>query len=246
MLSVRTGVRSFLSRTHWLCEIERAPVSTQARAKSGAAAHVRLERRAKGWSCRFIYFLYVYIFCNAVFPLPALDILQVSPDSFFLFRRVGCCCCCKRPVNPSEQGGGGVGGGCAHSLYFTVTSFSKNSRMPCSRAPAQWSLLHCSMQQHSAHARDKKLFRIQMKWCFCLSKNWWWKDHGIHRHASLAIFVQTWMDWCGQIRIFNVNKGHVFIRALADVRATLLLKTCSCCIITTVGLYYINLTLGIM
>lgn len=26
----------------------RAPVSTQARAKSGAAAHVRLERRAKG------------------------------------------------------------------------------------------------------------------------------------------------------------------------------------------------------
>lgn len=77
-------------------------------------------------------------FCNAFFPLPALDILQVSPEYYYFFFRLVGCCCCKRPVNPSEQGGGEAGGGgCAHSLYFRMTSFSKNSRMPCSRAHAQ-------------------------------------------------------------------------------------------------------------
>lgn len=50
-------------------------------------------------------------FCNAFFPLPALDILLVSPEYYYFFFRPVGCYCCKRSVNPSEQGGGGAGGG---------------------------------------------------------------------------------------------------------------------------------------
>lgn len=128
-----------------------------ARAESGAAAHVRGERRARGWRCRFVFFCTcIYIFRNAFFPLPALYILQVSPDSIFCFFSFVFPAAAASVLSIlANRVEGESEGGCAHSLYFRMTSFSKNSRMHCSHAHAQWGLLHCSMQRHSARARDK-------------------------------------------------------------------------------------------
>ncbi len=141
-------VRSFLSRTHSVVRERALRTAHSARAESGPAAHVRVERRAKCWRCRFVFFCLSIYFITRSFPSQPSISSKFRPN----FVPVGLSgCCCKRPVNPSEQGGGGS----AHSLYFRMTSFSKNSHMLCSRAPAQWGLLQCSMQRHSARARDK-------------------------------------------------------------------------------------------
>ncbi len=75
--------RSFLSRTHSVVRERALRTAHSARAESGPAAHVRVERRAKCWRCRFVFFCLSIYFCNAFFPLPALYILQVSTDYFF-------------------------------------------------------------------------------------------------------------------------------------------------------------------
>lgn len=90
-----------------------------ARAESGAAAHVRVERRAKGWRCRFVFFCRSIYFCSAFLPLPALYFLQVSPDSVFLLSSFGVLLLLQASCQSQRTGWRGRWRGvCAHSFLF--------------------------------------------------------------------------------------------------------------------------------